>query len=175
FCQGPTGVNAETVRFQADQLFGPGAHQTGGAESLFGTIGLDAQLKGTWHASLGATLGEDNSRLRRDGALCVSCALLALNGTTNTGGSTTAPSVPGTTTAVLTLPLTASNALDVWSTAASNQTAATLRSQLLDSTQLQIANQTIHDINLKLDGSLFTLPGGDVRAAVGGEYIQYRM
>jgi iron complex outermembrane receptor protein len=175
FFQGPAGVNVETVRFQADDLFGPGAKQTAGAESIFGTFALDAQLKGTWRATLGATLGEDNSRLRRDGALCVSCALLALNGTTNTGGNTTSPSVPGTSTAVLTLPLTSGNALDVWSATGSNQTSAALRSQLLDSTQLQIANQALRDFTLKLDGALFTLPGGDVRAAVGGEYIRYRM
>src|SRR6185312_8521807 len=50
----PAGVAAETVRFQADDLFGPGAKQTGGAESMFGTLGLDAQLKGTWRATLGA-------------------------------------------------------------------------------------------------------------------------
>jgi iron complex outermembrane receptor protein len=174
FFQGPAGVNAETVRFQADDLFGPGARQSGGAESIFGTAGLDVQLKGTWRASLGATLGQDNSRLRRDGALCVSCALLALNGTTNTAGNPTTPSVPGTTTAV-TQSLTSANALDVWSAVASNQSSATLRSQLLDSTQLQIANQAIRDFNLKFDGALFTLPGGDVRMAVGGEYIKYRM
>src|SRR6185436_9376773 len=40
---------------------------------------------------------------------------------------------------------------------------------------LQIANQALRDFNLKFDGSLFTLPGGEVRAAVGGEYIKYRM
>ena len=175
FFKGPAGVNVETVRFQADDLFGAGARQTGGAESIFGTLGLDAELKGTWRATVGVTLGQDNSRLRRDGALCVSCALLALNGTTNTGGSPTAPSVPGTTTAVTTLPLTASNALDVWSAVSSNQTAAALRSQLLDSTQLQIANQQLRDFNVKFDGALFTLPGGDVRAAIGSEYIRYSM
>jgi iron complex outermembrane receptor protein len=175
FFKGPGGVNAETVRFQADDLFGPGAKLTGGAESIFGTFGLEYQLKGTWRAAFGATIGEDNSRQRRDGALCVSCALLALNGTTNTGGNTTAPSVPGTSTAVLSLPLNANNALDAWSAVGSNQTSAALRSQLLDSTQLQTANQSLHDFTLKVDGSLFSLPGGDVRAAIGGEYIEYRM
>jgi iron complex outermembrane receptor protein len=175
FFQGPAGVSAETVRFQADDLFGPGARLTGGAESIFGTFSLDYQMSGTWHAALGATIGEDNSRQRRDGALCVSCALLALNGTTNTGGNPTTPSVPGTTTAVTSFPLSGGNALDVWSPVASNQTAAALRSQLLDSTQLQIANQALRDFTLKFDGSVFSLPGGDVRAAVGGEYIRYRM
>jgi iron complex outermembrane receptor protein len=175
FFKGPAGVNAETVRFQADELFGPGATLTGGAESLFGTVGLEYRIGSSWRASLGSTIGEDNSRQRRDGALCVSCALLALNGTTNTGGNPTTPSVPGTTTAVTSLPLTGTNALDVWSALAGNQTSAALRNQLLDSTQLQIANQQLRDFNLKFDGDLFRLPGGSVRAAVGAEYIKYSM
>ena len=91
------------------------------------------------------------------------------------GGNPTTPSVPGTTTAVLGLPLTAANALDVWSPAGSNRTSAALRSQLLDSMQLQTAHQTIKDFTLKFDGPLFDLPGGAVRAAVGVEYIEYTM
>ena len=175
FFAGPAGVNAETVRFQADELFGPGAQFVGGAESLFGTFQADYDLGGDWRAVFGSTIGQDDSRQKREGALCVSCALLALNGTTNTGGNPATPSVPGTTTAVLSLPLTATNAIDVWSPASSNRTSAALRSQLLDSMQLQIAHQTIKDFTLKFDGPLFDLPGGAVRAAVGGEYIEYTM
>jgi iron complex outermembrane receptor protein len=175
FFAGPAGVNAETIRFQADELFGPGAKLTGGAEAVFGTFGAEYQFGNDWRANFGSTIGKDDSRQRRDGVLCASCALLALNGTTNAGGNTTTPSVPGTTTAVLTLPLTSGNALDVWAPAASNRTSATLRQQLLDSTQLQIAHQTIKDFTLKFDGPLFTMPGGQVRAAVGAEYIEYTM
>jgi iron complex outermembrane receptor protein len=175
FFRGPAGVTVETVRFQADELFGPGAKLTGGAESIFGTFGADYLIRERWHAAFGATIGQDDSRQRRDGALCASCALLALNGTTNTGGNPVAPSVPGTTTAVTALPLNANNALDVWSAPGSSQTSAALRAQLLDSTQLQIANQALRDFTLKFDGPLFGLPGGDVMAAVGGEYIKYRM
>ena len=98
FFAGPPGVNSETVRFQADELFGPGAEFTGGAESLFGTFNADFRFGGEWRANVGATIGQDDSRQRRDGALCVSCALLALNGTTNSGANITTPSVPGTTT-----------------------------------------------------------------------------
>ena len=174
FFAGPAGVNSETVRFQADELFGPGAEFVGGAESLFGTFTAQYRL-GEWLGALGTTIGQDDSRQQRNGALCVSCALLALNGTTNTNGTTTTPSVPGTTTAVLSLPLTTANALDVWSPAASNRTSAALRSQLLDSKQLQTAHQTIKDFTLKFDGPVFDLPGGSVRAAVGGEYIEYAM
>jgi iron complex outermembrane recepter protein len=175
FFAGPAGVNTETVRFQADEMFGPGAQFTGGAESLFGTFTLDYDIGADWRAVFGSTIGQDDSRQKREGALCVSCALLALNGTTNTGGNPTTPSVPGTTTPVLGLPLTTANALDVWTPGASNRTSAALRSQLLDSMQLQIAHQTIKDFTLKFDGPLFDLPGGAVRAAIGGEYIKYTM
>jgi iron complex outermembrane receptor protein len=98
-----------------------------------------------------------------------------LNGTTNTGGNPTTPSVPGTTTAVTSFPLTAANALDVWNPAGSNQTSATILQQLTDSTTLQSTHQTLKDVILKFDGSLFALPGGNVKAAIGGEYIKYTL
>jgi len=175
FFQAPAGVNVATVRFQGDDLFGPGAQFSGGAESLFGTFSATYEIKGTWVASFDTTIGQDDSRQRRDGVLCSSCALMALNGTTNSGGNPTTPSVPGTTTAVLTLPLSSANALDVWSPSGSNPTSAALRNQILDSAQLQTAHQTIRDYRLKFDGELFNLPGGAVSAAVGTEYIEYTM
>src|SRR4030095_11378451 len=124
FFAGPAGVNSETVRFQADEMFGPGAQFIGGAESLFGTFTLDYDIGADWRAVFGATIGQDDSRQKREGALCASCALLALNGTTNSAANITTPSVPGTTTAVLTLPLTTENSLDAWTPAASNRTSA---------------------------------------------------
>jgi iron complex outermembrane receptor protein len=175
FFTGPTGVNTEEVRFAADDLFGPGAVQKGGAESAFATSTLEYQIGGDWRGVLGATFGKDDSSLRSDGTLCTSCANLALNGTTNATGSTTQPSVPGTTTAVVALPLTAANALDVWSPAASNRTSAAVRAQLLDNTSISLAHQTLRDLTLKFDGSLFHMPGGAVRAAIGAEYIEYAM
>jgi iron complex outermembrane receptor protein len=175
FFAGPAGVNTGQVRFQADELFGPGAKLIGGAESLFGTFAAEYSFGDNWRGTFGTTIGSDDSRQRRDGALCVSCALLALNGTTNTAGNNTTPSVPGTPTAVLAGPLTAATALDVWNPAATNRTSDAVRAQLLDSTQLQIAHQTLKDFTLKFDGSLFEMPGGPLRAAIGAEYIEYTM
>src|SRR5436190_1195983 len=87
FFAGPTGANTETVRFQADELFGPGAKFTGGADSLFATATAEWRFANDWRANVGATVGRDDSQQRRDGALCASCALLALNGTMfNIGG-----------------------------------------------------------------------------------------
>src|SRR5262249_13731876 len=99
FFQGPPGATSEAIRFDADQLFGPGARNAAGAESLFATFNLEYKLPGDWRATLGSTIGRDDSRLRVEGTLCASCALLALNGTTNSSGNITTPSVPGTTTA----------------------------------------------------------------------------
>jgi iron complex outermembrane receptor protein len=175
FFVGAAGATSESVRWDADELFGPGATNKGGADSLFATFGAEYSLPSSWQATFGTTIGKDDSRLKREGVLCNSCALLALNGTTNTGGNITTPSVPGTTTPVLGLPLTAANALDVWLPAGSNRTSAAVRSQLLDSVQLQIAHQTLTDATLKLDGPLFKLPGGYVRAALGFEYLKYTM
>ena len=76
---------------------------------------------------------------------------------------------------MLGLPLSCGERSRRLDTRGSNRTSAALRSQLLDSTQLQIAHQTIKDFTLKFDGPLFDLPGGAVRAAVGGEYIEYTM
>jgi iron complex outermembrane recepter protein len=175
FFVGPPGVNSETVRFQADELFGPGAEFTGGAESLFGTFNADFRFGGEWRANVGATIGQDDSRQRRDGALCVSCALLALNGTTNSAANVTTPSVPGTTTPVLSLPLVPANALDVWTPAASNRTSAAMRAQMLDSTQLQTAHQTLKNLTVKFDGPLFEMGGGSAQLAAGVEYLDYSM
>ena len=174
FFAGPTGINTETVSWQADDLFGPGATNKAGADTLFATLGAEYKIRGDWLLTLGSTIGKDDSRLRRDGALCSSCALLALNGTTQTGGSQTTPSVAGTTTAVL-QSLTTANALDVWSPAATNRTSAAVRAQLLDSVQLQQAHQTLKDFTAKVDGTLVAIPGGNLRAAFGAEYLKYTM
>ncbi len=176
YTTGASGIgNTQYVRWQADELLGPGAVTKSGATSFFVSAGAEQKLGGDWLATLGMTLGQDDSRSQVIGGLCTSCALMALNGTTNANGNPTTYSVPGTTTAVLQLPLTTANALDVWNPASSNRTSAAVRATLIDSTTLQTAHQTLNDITLKFDGSLFNLPGGSVRAAVGGEYIKYAM
>ena len=103
----------------------------------------------------------------------MSCALLALNGTTNTAGNPTTPSVPGTTTAVLGLPLTAANAHRCLDARRLQSHVGRAARQLLDSMQLQTAHQTIKDFTLKFDGPLFDLPAAAVR--VGGRRRVHRV
>ncbi len=173
FFQGPPGATSETIGFDANNLLGPGAENQAGAKTLMASGTGKMQLFGDWLATAGVTFGRSQSTLYQVGLLCTSCANLALNGTTNPAGNPTTPSLAGTTTVVTNLPLTAANALDVWNPPGSNRTSAALLAQLTDSTQWQVTNQTIKDFSIKLDGSLFELPGGSVKAAIGAEYIRY--
>jgi hypothetical protein len=60
-------------------------------------------------------------------------------------------------------------------TPAPNQTSAAVKAALRDSTTTQIATQTLENARAKIDGTLFALPGGDVRIAFGGEYSHYTL
>ena len=99
---------------------------------------------------------------------------LALNGTTNTGGSLTTPSVVGTTIISTQLPLTAANALDVWNPVGSNRTSAYYH-QIPHQLQRYDKNQmdSFTQFKLAFNGPVFELPAGPVKAAIGGEAVNY--
>jgi len=173
----PAGSTAtsESVRFDANQLLGPGARTKAGEETGFAHSEAEYKINDNWRATAGGTVGFNNSFTHAIGGLCTSCALLALNGTTNGGGSTTAPSIPGTSVIVLNTPLTTANALDVFGVGSANGTSAAVLSRLVDSDTTFRARQTIRDATFKVDGSLFTLPAGEVKVAAGLEYIRYTL
>ena len=171
----PPGVAAasQTIRFQADQLLGPGAYTNVGAKDYVLTGNAEYRLNDNFRVTLLLNANEDDTFSISNGTLCTSCAALALNGTTNTGGSLTTPSIPGTTTIITQLPLTAGNALDVWNTGSANRTSAAVLAKLIDSRTPTFLTIKMKQARLALDGTLATLPGGPVRIAVGGEYVSY--
>jgi iron complex outermembrane receptor protein len=173
----PAGSTAtsETIRFDANELLGPGAQTEAGEETAYVSGGFEYKITNDWRATVGGVLGFSNSFTDQTGQLCGSCALLALNGTTNGGGNLTTPSIPNTSTIVLNTPLTAANALDVFGVGSANRTSAAVLQRLTDSRELNEARQTLKDATIKLEGPLFTLPAGQVRVAVGGEYIAYTL
>jgi iron complex outermembrane receptor protein len=170
----PTGAPAATsitVNFSGDALLGPGAHIKSDVETVYGRFDADYELTDSWSVNTGFLVGIDSSRQQNFGQLCVSCFNLAVNGTTNGGGSTTAPSIPGTTTAVLNTPLTAANALNPFGSGTSTAVLAALT----DSGQIQVGDQVIKNLYFKFDGDLFSMRGGDAQLAVGGELIDYKL
>ncbi len=175
FFVAPAGTNATsaTIRFSGDDLLGPGAYNRSGEQTFYASGHAEYRLSDSWTVTAGALAGSSDSVSRDVGRLCLSCAVLALNGTTNQGGSLTTVSVPATGLIVTQLPLTTANALDVFRPAGTNRTSAAVLASLTDSTVTQRARQGIEQFTAKVDGSLFALPAGDVKIAVGGEYLHY--
>ena len=175
FYVAPTGVVApsETVRFSADQLLGPGAYNKSTDQTWFANAHAEYKISTAWRVSGGVVAGVTDSTSRDVGRLCVSCATLALNGTTNQAGNLTTVSVPATGLRVTSLPLTAANSLDVWNIGAANRTSPAVLAQLTDSTVTQLAHHTFRQYRGQVNGELFALPGGEVRMAAGVEFLKY--
>jgi iron complex outermembrane receptor protein len=176
FYVNPPGVTAtsQTVRWDADALLGPGGANTyNNSNDYYFTGNFEYRLPGDFRITGVALEGGEQSYVGNSGLLCGSCANLALNGTTNGGGSLTLPSIPGTGTITTQLPLTAANALDVWNPAATNLTSAAVRALLTDNFTNSRWYYSIAQGKLGVDGSLFSLPAGPVKIATGIEYVHY--
>ncbi len=152
--------------------------------TAFTTLGLDYDAGGDWLVSLGSTLGTDVTASSSVGGLNSPEALLALNGTTFTGG--TAATTPGSSVIVdpygldsiisVTRALTTANALDVWNPASTNRTSAAVLRSLLDSSTHGVTDQAFQDATLHADGPLGDYWGaGQIKAAFGAEYTHYNI
>src|SRR3984885_13698714 len=89
-----------------------------------------------------------------------------LTGDFNFGGSTSSTLNPGyneNALAAAAAGTTTATALDPFGT----RTNPTVASTILDWPLYFLADQRLYDLNVKADGSLFTLPGGDVKLDVG--------
>jgi len=171
----PTGVAAGTsaiaVNFSGDALLGPGAHIKSTVDTTYGRFDAEYDLSEKWSLNAGYLVGLDSARQQNFGQLCGSCFNLAINGTTNGGGSTTAPSIPGQSTVVLNTPLTAANSLDPFG----GGTSAAVLSALTDSGQIQVGDQTIRNMYFGFSGDVFSMRGGDAQLGIGGELIDYKL
>jgi iron complex outermembrane recepter protein len=171
----PAGVAAGTssisVNFSADQLLGSGAHIKSNVDTTYGRFDAEYELTDSWRFNAGYVVGLDSSRQQNFGQLCGSCFNLAINGTTNGGGSTTAPSVPGQPTVVLNTPLTTANSLNPFG----GGTSAAVLTALTDSGQIQVGDQTIRNTYFSFDGKVFSMRGGEAQLAIGGELIHYKL
>jgi len=174
----PPGVTAtsQTIRYDFSKLI-PQNIAPQGASTMYGSVNLnyheDSGFLKDWDGNFWVVTAQDNAYADVYNGFCNSCALLALNGTTQTGGSTTTPSIVGTTLTALQLPLTAANALDVWNPVGSNRTSASTIKSLasLNSTTNQLDSFT--QFKLSASGPLFTWAGGEVKAAIGAEAVSY--
>jgi iron complex outermembrane receptor protein len=171
---GYTGTaTSETVRYSFDELLGPGAVSMGGVETYSAKVNLNYKISDDWSLDFLASAGKSDTNVDTFGTVNGAAALLALNGTGQQNGSTTATVIPGFNTVTLNLPLTTANALDVWNPAASNRTSQAVRNQLVDSKGTSHGYHDQVNLRLSLSGSLFQLPAGAVKVAAGVEMLNY--
>jgi iron complex outermembrane receptor protein len=139
-------------------------------DTLFLYGNAEYKLSDTWTAKFSDSFGRSRSNDARIGAFCASCAIMAMNGTTQANGSTTTTSIGGTNIVALNLPLTAANALDLWNPNGGASSTATLQS-LYSLNQNNTHWNSYNQSKLEVQGILFDLPAGPMRMAAGAEYM----
>jgi iron complex outermembrane receptor protein len=167
-----TGATSGTVRFDADELFPEGAVVENAHEIFYAHGKANYDLTDNWRLSGFFVAGNAISQERRSGELCNSCLLRALNGSSNSNGNLAQPANPDLGIIVNNVPLTEDNAVDLWNPLASNRTSAAVMQQLTDSRNFQRVRQTIQQYNVALDGGLFSMPAGEVKVAVGADFVK---
>lgn len=167
---GTAGITRQEIRWDSSALLGPSDvfHKS---RTVFADVGVEWRITDDWVVNGLANYAHDDSQSGTYNTLNTGVAFLALNRTTNAGGSLTLPSIPGTNTIILNDPLTSANALDVWNPAATNRTSATVINQLRDSATVIRKMFGIAQFRLTANGSLFDLPAGRVKLALGFEEL----
>ncbi|MEO9131939.1 MAG: TonB-dependent receptor, partial [Sphingomonas sp.] len=167
---GAPNANKESISWLATRPDGQYGYGESEEDSIYATAVAEYDITSSWSVKLSDAFGKNRSALNTIDGFCTSCALLALNGTGQNSGSTTATDVAGQNVIALNLPLTTANALDVWSAPGSSRSsAATLRS-LYGADSQNTNYNTFNQIKLDFQGKLFSLPAGDVKMAFGGEH-----
>jgi iron complex outermembrane receptor protein len=141
------------------------------SDTIYATLVAEYELTDDWSVRFSDAFGWNRSASNGINTFCQPCALLALNGTAQLSGSTTATNVPGQNVIALNLPLTAGNALDVWSAPGQARTSETVAQSLYRNNSENANYNTFNQVKVDFQGSLFDLPGGALRLAVGGEYF----
>ena len=151
-----------------DGKYGRGQSQE---DSVYATFVADYKITKDWTATLSDAFGWNRSALNTINGFCGACANLAINGTAQSSANTSTSDISGQNVVALNLPLTTANALDVWNPVGSNRTSAAVLRSLYRANSENTNYNTFNQVKLDFQGSLFNLPAGAVKLAVGGEYF----
>lgn len=147
FCAGTSGPRCETVQYSFDGVFGPATSEIN-SETWQATAGAEIALGKDWNVSVYTTYGKNSERAFDHGRAVNPANLTAALASGN--------------------PATAFNPFN---TSANNPAVVGSIFDLYINTR---GFTTMSDSGAKLDGTLFTLPGGPVKAALGAEYYWLR-
>jgi iron complex outermembrane receptor protein len=175
FFQAPTGApTATSEQVSWVNLLTPLPTTRTTEDVIYNRINASYNIDDNWHFDLDWVLGQNNYRSGSYDAFCSSCAYLALNGTALSNGNPTATDVAGRDVVAGNTPLTAANALDVWNPVGSNKTSANVIRSLNSYQNVTAMYNATNQVRGSINGSLFSLPAGDVKTAIGGEvYVQH--
>lgn len=132
---------------------------------------LEYELTEQWTATFSGALARSTSTIRGENVFCSACAVLAINGTPNTNGSLTGSAVPGESVVVTRVPLTTTNALDVWNPTGTNGTSQAVWNYIYSGRTLNEHQNNNWQLKLDVQGPVFSLPAGALRLAVGAELM----
>lgn len=172
FFTAPAGAPAATteiISWLATREDGKYGFTESQQDVVYGNIVADYKFNDKWSLTFADSFGWNRSSLDGFKQFCGACATLALNGTTQSGGSTTASSIAGQNVVVLQLPLTTANALDVWHAGSANLTNPLVLDALYTSNSQNNNYNTVNQARVVLNGELFEMPAGPLRIAVGAE------
>ena len=174
FFKAPAGApnaNRESVTWLATRDDGNYGIAETQSDVAYATLNVTYELGHDWSVAVDDALGWNRSAGNAIGNFCAACATLALNGTSQSSGSTTASAIAGQNVIALSLPLTTANALDVWNPVGSNRTSPAVMRSIYslnsENTNFNTTNQT----RLTFQGPLFSLPAGELKVAAGAEYF----
>ncbi|MFL6547141.1 MAG: TonB-dependent receptor domain-containing protein [Povalibacter sp.] len=168
---GAPAANAEIINWLALREDGQYGATKSQQDVIYANVVLDYQFNDNWSMTFADSVGWNRSSLDGFNQFCAVCATLALNGTTQSSANTTTSSVPGKNVVVLQLPLSATNALDVWSQGAANRTDPLVLNSLYTNNTQNNNYNTFNQARAVVRGDLFNLPAGPFRVAFGGEFM----
>lgn len=174
FFTAPAGApeaNTELITWLALRDDGDYGHTESQQDVIYTNLVVDYNINDNWSLTIADSFGWNRSSLDGFGQFCTACAVLALNGTTQNGGSTTASSIPGRSVVVTQLPLDTSNALDVWNGGSANRTNPLVWNSLYTNNTQNNNYNTFNQARVTVQGGLFNMPAGEVKVAVGGEHL----
>jgi iron complex outermembrane receptor protein len=164
-----SAATSQTVYWSAAGFI-PNPLNEEGANTFYANTKAEWNIDDNFVLTLSNSLGKDFTFSNVYNGFCASCANLAINGTTNNKGSLTTPSIAGTQVFATNLPLNASNELDVYNPAGpSNRTPAAVIASLTAGNSYLNNLNNFDQLTLGLDGTLFSLPAGNVKVALGLE------
>lgn len=134
---------SQTLAYRPTTEFGDGLQRRVAMEAMQGSLGLNAKLPHDFGLSVFATAGQTNNDAFGQ-ALDNVAYRNALSATTT------------------------ATAFDPFN----HRTSGTVLAQIADGNELVHSRQRLYEVGAKVDGPLFALPGGDVRVAVGLDFLR---